>query len=68
MGTPKLYKDLVPEDPANYSASALEIPVREEIPECDPPVFWILDSWTFYDQPDPDASEQELSTRVQFRR
>ena len=68
MGTRELYKDFVPEDPANYSASALENPVREEIPECDPPVIWILDSWTFYDQPDSDASEQQLSTSAQYHR
>ena len=68
VGTGKLYTDLVPEDPAQYSASALECPVREEIPECVQPVYWILDSWVLYDQPDSDESERALSTSAEYHR
>ena len=54
VGTRELYQD-GPENPLQYSPSALEIPVREEIPECNPPLYWILEDWVYYDLPDPDS-------------
>ena len=66
VGTRELYQD-GPENPLQYSPSALEIPVREEIPECNPPLYWILDDWVYYDLPDPDSDPEETwSTRVGF--
>ena len=66
LGTRELYQDNVPEDPQSY-ARALEIPVFDKIPDWDPPQFWILDDWVFYDQPDPDYDSQDAwSTRVAY--
>ena len=66
LGTRELYQDNVPEDPKSY-APALDIPVFEQIPDCDPPQCWILDDWVVYDQPDPDYDSQDAwSTRVAY--
>ena len=65
LGTRELYQDNVPEDPQS-DARALEMSVFEQIPDCDPPQFWILDDWVFYDQPDPDDSQDAWSTRVAY--
>ena len=47
-GTGTLYVGQ-PEDPDDYSDSALQIPVREEIPDCDETIAWVCDAWVCND-------------------